>query len=425
MSRSRLLFSRAQRSIPGGVNSPVRAFRAVGGIPPFISRGQGAYVYDVDGNQYIDYLASWGPLILGHAHPVILRAVKDAAGKGTTFGATTEQEVILAEMIRNSIPGIEQIRLVSSGSESLMSAVRLARAYTQRDRIVKFAGGYHGHSDSFLVAAGSGAATFGHPSSPGVPASLAKLTTVLPYNRIDALLHFMEKHGRNVAAVIVEPVAANMGVIPPKVGFLEALRRSTRKSGALLIFDEVVTGFRVAPGGAQELFGVDADLVCLGKIVGGGLPLAAFAGPKKIMRHLSPEGPVYQAGTLSGNPIAVSAGIATLKYLQTHPPYAMLEKTSDRLVRELSRLLRNAGIVHRFKRVGSMMTLFFTGRDVLNFEDAKRCDTRRYSLFHRAMLKQGVYFPPSQFEAWFVSVAHTNGLIDQTLERAAKAIKTI
>lgn len=424
-NRSQRLFSRARRSIPGGVNSPVRAFRAVGGTPPFIARGIGPYVFDVDGKKYIDYLASWGPLIWGHAHPAILRAVRKAAKRGTTFGAATAGEVDLAELIRDFMPGLEQVRLVSSGTEALMSAVRLARAHTRRDRIVKFTGGYHGHADSFLVAAGSGAATFGHPSSPGVPAALAKLTAALPYNRIDALTRFMDKHGRSVAAVVVEPVAANAGVIPPRIGFLEALRQITRRCGALLIFDEVVTGFRVAPGGAQELFGIAPDLTCLGKVVGGGLPLAAFGGPRTIMRQLSPEGPVYQAGTLSGNPLAVASGIAALRLLRAHPPYAMLEERSNRLAGGMSKILRSAGIAHRLKRVGSMMTLFFTDRDVASFEDAKHSDTKRFAAFHRAMLKQGVYVPPSQFEAWFVSAAHTDGLIDETLKRFLKAIKTI
>lgn len=423
MIRSRKLFSRARRVIPGGVNSPVRAFQAVGGTPPFISRGKGPYVFDADGKKYIDYLGSWGPLILGHAHPAVIRAVCQTAAMGTTFGAATEREVILAELIRDTIPSIEQVRLVSSGTEALMSAVRLARAHTRRERIVKFRGGYHGHADSFLVAAGSGAATFGHPSSPGIPANLARLTTVLPYNRADLITHFLKKHGKTVAAVVVEPIAANAGVIPPKAGFLEALERETRRCGAMLIFDEVVTGFRVAAGGAQELFGIQPDLTCLGKIVGGGLPLAAFGGRKKIMRQLSPEGPVYQAGTLSGNPLAVAAGIATLRHLRAHPPYAMLEETSGRLADGISQLLRHARIAHRLNRVGSMMTLFFTSHEVASFEDAMRSDTHRFASFHRSMLKAGVYLPPAQYEAWFVSAAHTNRTIEETLKRVSQVIK--
>ena len=425
MSRGSNLFARAARSIPGGVNSPVRAFRAVGGTPPFIARGQGPFMYDERGRKYIDYMCSWGPLILGHAHPAVVKAISAAVKRGTTFGAATRQEVDLAELICASVPGVEQVRLVSSGTEALMSAARLARAVTRRDRIVKFTGGDHGHADSFLVSAGSGAATFGHPSSPGVPAPLARLTTVLPYNDIGAVARFLTARGREVAAVVVEPVAANAGVIPPRVGFLEALRRSTRKCGALLIFDEVVTGFRVAPGGAQELFGIEPDLTCLGKIVGGGMPLAAFGGPGRIMRRLSPLGPVYQAGTLSGNPLAVAAGLATLRHLRAHPPYAMLETRANRLARGISWRLRSAGVPHRLKRVGSMMTVFFTDRDVSSFEEALRCDTRRFAAFHRAMLRQGVYLPPSQFESWFVGASHSDDVIDQTLDRAGRAIKTL
>ena len=306
-----------------------------------------------------------------------------------------------------------------------MSAARLARAFTRRDRIIKFTGAYHGHADSFLVAAGSGAATFGHPSSPGVPAALAKLTTVLPYNQIETFKKYMKSHGHTVAAVVVEPVAANAGVIPPKAGFLEALRWSTRRSGSILIFDEVVTGFRLGIGGAQELFGIDPDLTCLGKIVGGGLPLAAFGGSRKIMRQLSPEGPVYQAGTLSGNPLAVAAGIATLQVLRAQPPYAILDKRAGRLARGLTRFLKDAGIPHQVNRVGSMMTVFFTNGPITNYEDAKRSDTVKFSAFHKAMLGRGVYLPPSQYESWFVSAAHTDGLIDDTLNRVAQVVKMI
>lgn len=423
--RSSILFKEARQFIPGGVNSPVRAFRAVGGSPPFIARGKGPFVFDVDGKKYIDYLGSWGPLILGHAHPKVIRAILAAARHGTTFGAATEREVILARLIQECVPSMERVRLVSSGTEALMSAVRLARAFTRRDRIVKFTGAYHGHADSFLVAAGSGAATFGHPSSPGVPAALAKLTAVLPYNNIPAVTSFLKKHGRGVAAVVVEPVAANAGVIAPKAGFLESLRRETEHCGALLIFDEVVTGFRVALGGAQEMFAVRPDLTSLGKIVGGGMPLAAFGGRSDIMKNLSPEGPVYQAGTLAGNPLAVAAGVATLRILRARQPYAMLENRSERLAGGLAQIFLDRRIPFRLNRVGSMMTVFFTDRDVASFEDAARSDTRRFAAFHRAMIREGVYLPPAQYEAMFVSTAHTRGTVDETLERAARAVRKI
>lgn len=419
------LLKRACRFIPGGVNSPVRAFHAVGGEPPFITRGHGSFVYDRDGKRYIDYLASWGPLILGHTPPAIIRAVEQAARRGTTFGAATEGEVKLAQLICEMVRGVEQVRLVSSGTEALMSAVRLARAFTRRDRIVKFRGGYHGHADSFLVAAGSGAATFGHPSSPGVPKALARLTSVIAYNDIPAFKEFMARHGRSIAAVFVEPVAANAGVIPPNPGFLETLRRETRRYGALLVFDEVVTGFRVGLGGAQELFGIDPDLTCLGKIVGGGLPLAAFGGRRRIMQMLSPIGPVYQAGTLSGNPLAVAAGLTALQLLRAHPPYAKLEKQTAWLTRGLSGILTDAGIPHRINRVGSMFTVFFCGGPVESFSDAAQSDTRRFAAFHRAMLRNGIYVPPAQFEAWFVSATHDSRIIDETLTRARKAIREI
>ncbi len=422
MIRNASLHRRAVRVIPGGVNSPVRAFRAVGGDPPFIARGKGPYVFDSQGRKYIDLLCSWGPLILGHAHPAIIRAIQQTARRGTTFGAATEREIQLAELIRELIPSIRMVRLVSSGTEALMSVVRLARAATRRNHILKFTGGYHGHADSFLVAAGSGAATFGHPSSPGVPHQLARLTSVLPYNDLHALHRFFQKKGNTLAAVVVEPVAANAGVIPPKSGFLEATRYLSQKYGALLIFDEVVTGFRLGLGGAQDFFGIRPDLTCLGKILGGGLPLAAFGGREDLMRQLSPEGSVYQAGTLSGNPLAVAAGIAALRLLKSHPPYAMLDERSARLAEGLSRHLGLAGIAHRINRVGSMMTLFFTDRDVASFEDAKDCDIGRFASFHRAARRLGVYLPPSQFEAWFVSTAHSAAVISEIIRRMARAV---
>ncbi len=422
---SRRFLSRAQRSIPGGVNSPVRAFRAVGGTPPFVAQGKGAIVTDVDGHRYIDYLGSWGPLILGHAHPVVVRAVCDAARRGTTFGAATEREIDLAEMIRTCMPGIERVRLVSSGTEALMTAARLARAWTRRDRIIKFTGAYHGHADSFLVAAGSGAATFGHPSSPGVPRALAELTSVLPYNDIGAVRRFMSKHGRSVAAIFVEPIAANAGVLIPRPGFLQTLRDVTRRSNSLLVFDEVVTGFRVGMGGAQKLYGIKPDLTCLGKIVGGGLPLAAVGGRRDILGMLSPQGPVYQAGTLSGNPLAVAAGLATLRLLRDKPPYAILEKLSARLASGLSDLLTARCVSHRINRVGSMMTIFFAEGLIESYEDAKLCDTQQFAKFHGALICHGIYLPPAQFEAFFVSVAHTSGVIRDTLRRAKKAINIL
>jgi glutamate-1-semialdehyde 2,1-aminomutase len=409
LHRSRAAFRRARRSIPGGVNSPVRAFKAVGGLPLLIRRGKGAWIEDLDGNRYLDFVGSWGPLILGHAHPKIVAAVASAARKGTTFGAPTEGETELAELIRSGFPSMERVRLVSSGTEACMSALRVARAFTKRAGVIKFEGCYHGHADPFLVKAGSGAATFGSPTSPGVEADH---TIVLPYNNAGAFSKAMKRVGKKVAAVIVEPVAGNMGVVPPLMGFLETLREETRKHGALLIFDEVITGFRLAWGGAQSLVRIEPDLTTLGKIIGGGLPLAAYGGKRAIMDLLAPGGPVYQAGTLSGNPLAVAAGIAQLRQLQSDPGiYQRLDANAEKL----AEALRPAATVNR---VGSMMTAFFTRGPVTDWPTAARSDTKAYARFFHAMLKAGVYLPPSQFEAFFVSAAHG----PRDIRRAAAAM---
>ena len=412
-SRSKELFRRAARVLPGGVNSPVRAYRAVGGTPPFIAWGRGARVVDADGNNYIDYVGSWGPLILGHAAPEVVRAIERAAPRGTSYGAPTVQEVEMAELLTAALPSMEMVRLVSSGTEACMSALRVARAFAKRDGVVKFEGCYHGHSDAMLVKAGSGAATFGVPTSPGVPADLAKHTVVLPYNDLEAFRVFARRRGKETACVIVEPVVGNMGVVPPAPGFLEGLRVLTRQHGMVLIFDEVITGFRLCYGGAQTIYGVRPDLTCLGKIIGGGLPVGAYGGRREIMSMISPEGPVYQAGTLSGNPLAVAAGLAQLKALRENPRiYANLEELGVRLESAFKGLTVN--------RAGSMLTPFFTRGPVTDWESAARCDTKKFARFHRAMREQGVLLPPSQFEAMFVSFAHTKG----DVERTARCVET-
>ena len=423
MSKSERLFKRAQELIPGGVNSPVRAFRAVGGQPLFIERGEGAHIWDVDGREYIDYVGSWGPLIFGHRPPEVVKALKDILEIGTSFGAPTEREVELAGLITNFFASVEKIRLVNSGTEATMSAIRLARGFTGRDRIVKFDGCYHGHGDSLLVKAGSGVATLGLPDSPGVPKSLAELTTVLPFNSVDWLKSEFDRRGKDIACVIVEPVAGNMGCIPPRPGYLELLRDLTKRSGTVLIFDEVMTGFRIAPGGAQQRYGIQADLTTMGKVIGGGLPVGAYGGRAEIMNRIAPAGPVYQAGTLSGNPLAVAAGLATLRRLEKEDPYDRLEALGARLERGLTNAARNADVPARVNRVGSMFTTFFTNRDVIDFESAKTCDTGRFNRFFHAMLDEGVYLAPSQFEAAFISAAHTDADIDRTIEAAAKAFK--
>jgi glutamate-1-semialdehyde 2,1-aminomutase len=407
-NRSKRLFERAQRRIPGGVNSPVRAWRAVGLAPCFIARGRGPRLFDVDGASYLDYVGSWGPLILGHAHPKIIAALRKSLANGTTFGAPTPGEVELAEMVCRRIPSIEKLRLVSSGTEATMSAVRLARAFTQRNKIVKFDGCYHGHADGLLVRAGSGPATLALPDSPGVPPSFGAETIVAPFNDIPALETILERHSDSVAAIIVEPVCGNMGVIAPKPGFLQALRELTRSRGALLIFDEVITGFRLGPAGAQGLFHVIPDLTCLGKILGGGLPLGAFGGRKKIMDLLAPEGPVYQAGTLSGNPLAVTAGLAALKELSRPGLYRELEEKGKTLQGGLEAALRRYGVTAVANRQGSMLTLFFGVDRVESAADARRCERDRFARFFHGMLSRGIYWPPSPFEAAFVSLAHTD-----------------
>ncbi|HSB13552.1 MAG TPA: glutamate-1-semialdehyde 2,1-aminomutase [Bryobacteraceae bacterium] len=409
---SESLFDRAQRSIPGGVNSPVRAFRSVGGKPLFISRGEGSHIFDADGNEYVDYVGSWGPLLLGHRHPAILTALEEAAHSGTSFGAPTEREIELAEAIRDAVPSIEMVRLVNSGTEATMSAIRLARGLTGRDLTVKFEGCYHGHVDSLLVKAGSGVATLGLPDTAGVPKSFADTTIALPFNSAEAVEQAFREHGARIASVIVEPVAGNMGCVPPKPGFLAALREITERYGALLIFDEVMTGFRVAWGGAQQLYGIRPDLTTLGKVIGGGLPIAAYGGRAEVMAKIAPLGPVYQAGTLSGNPMAVAAGLAMLRHLKAHPEvYTTLERNGERLQAAApSEITVN--------RVGSMFTFFFTDQRVTDYDSAKTCDTARFGDYFRFMLDRGVYLAPSQFEAAFLSAVHTDEDITRTIEAA-------
>ncbi len=409
------LFQRAQKLIPGGVNSPVRAFRGVGGSPPFIARGQGSHLFDVDGNEYIDYVGSWGPLLLGHRHPVILEALREALETGTSFGAPTGREVEMAEAICEAVPSIEMVRLVNSGTEATMSAIRVARGFTGRDLIVKFEGCYHGHVDSLLVKAGSGVATLGLPDSPGVPKSFTDTTIALPFNSIDALEQAFRSHGPKIAGVIVEPVVGNMGCVPPAPGFLQALREITARHGALLIIDEVMTGFRVAFGGAQQLYGIRPDLTTLGKVIGGGLPIGAYGGRADIMSRVAPAGPIYQAGTLSGNPLAVAAGLAMLRYLKSHPEtYAQLETRT-------AAICAAAPPGTTVSRVGSMFTIFFTSEPVTNWESAKKSDTQRFGAFHRKMLERGIYLAPSQFEAAFVSAAHTEEDVRKTVEAFRQA----
>jgi glutamate-1-semialdehyde 2,1-aminomutase len=423
--RSKEAFQRACRLIPGGVNSPARAFGAVGGQPPFIARGEGAYLYDLDGNQYLDYVGSWGPLILGHAHPRVVQAVEEAMRRGATFGAPTEAESQLAELIIDAVPSIEMVRLVSSGTEASMSAIRLARGFTGRDGIVKFAGCYHGHVDSLLVQAGSSATTLGVPNSPGVPAGCTADTLVLRYNDVQSLADTFARHGERLAGVILEPVVGNMGLVRPSDEFLAELRRLTEKHGTLLIYDEVMTGFRLAYGGAQQLFHQMPDLTVLGKIVGGGLPVGAYGGRADVMKHVMPAGPVFQAGTLSGNPLAMAAGIATLEELRDHPPYARLEELGERLSKGLGEAARATGLPHSLSRVGSMWTLFFTNGPVVDYDTAKQADTARFARFFWGMMDRGFYLPCSQFEAAFISTQHTEKHIDQTVEAARAALAEI
>ncbi len=419
--RSKQLFEEALAVMPGGVNSPVRAFRSVGMEPLFITRGEGSRIYDADGNAYIDYVGSWGPLILGHAHPAVVEAVSAAAAKGTSFGAPTELEIEMAREVISAVPSVEMVRMVNSGTEAVMGALRLARGYTGRDKIVKFIGCYHGHADSLLIRAGSGVTTLGLPDSPGVTAGTAKDTLTVQFNDLAAVEELFAKAGEEIAAIIVEPVAGNMGLAVPKPGFLEGLRSVTTRYGALLIFDEVMTGFRVAYGGAQELYGIMPDLTTLGKVIGGGLPVGAYGGRKEIMEHVAPAGPVYQAGTLSGNPLAMSAGLATLKALKKPGTYARLEQISARLAGGLQELAARHGVDTCFRRVGSMSCVYFTGEEVNDFPAALTSDLNRFRAWFSAMLKNGVYLAPSQFEAGFVSLAHSEEDIDRTLAAADAA----
>jgi glutamate-1-semialdehyde 2,1-aminomutase len=421
-NQSSRLFQRANELMQGGVNSPVRAFRGVGGTPLFIKSAHGPYVTDVDGRTFIDYVGSWGPMILGHADEEIVSALNTVAGNGTSFGAPNELEIQLAEEIIAAVPSIEMVRMVNSGTEATMSALRLARGATGRDKVVKFEGCYHGHADSLLVKAGSGVATLGLPDSPGVPASLAQHTLTCPYNDATALREIFDQH-RDIAAVIIEPVAGNMGVVAPQAGFLKSVREVTTQSGALLIFDEVMTGFRVARGGAQQLYGVQPDITCLGKIIGGGLPVGAYGGNRELMRQIAPAGPIYQAGTLSGNPLAMIAGLLTLRRLADESFYQTLEARGAKLAAGLTAAAADAGVRTTLNRVGSMWTTFFNDGAVTDWTSAARSDRERYGKFFHAMLGEGVYLAPSQFEAGFVCIAHTDEIIDQTIQAAAEALR--
>ena len=424
-SNSEKLFARAQQFIPGGVNSPVRSFRAVQGTPPFIHRGQGSRVWDVDGNEYIDYVCSWGPLALGHAHPAVVEAIQAAAQNGTSFGAPTELEVELAQLICEAFPSVDTVRLVSSGTEACMSAIRLARAHTGRSKIIKFSGNYHGHADGLLVRAGSGAMTHGIPTSAGVPESYAQETLVADYNGLSSVEAWFERYPQDIAGIIVEPVAGNMGVVPPAEGFLEGLRSLTSANGAALIFDEVITGFRLAYGGAQTLFNITPDITCLGKIIGGGLPVGAYGGRREIMEQVAPLGPMYQAGTLSGNPLAVTAGITTLKELQKPGVYQYMDTLAQRLTEGISRVFAQHEVPSHINRVNSMFTGFFTAGPVDTLAQVEQADIAKYGAYFHALLERGVYIAPSQFEAGFVSLAHTQQDIDHTIQVANAALQSL
>ncbi len=424
-TRSQAIFRQAEQVLVGGVNSPVRAFRAVGGEPLIVERGQGAHLIDADGNEFIDYVCSWGSLILGHAHPAVTAALVEQARRGTSCGMTTELEVELAQRIAGALPSLEMLRFVSSGTEATMSAIRVARAFTGRELILKFEGCYHGHADSFLSQAGSGLATLGIASSPGVPQSLAALTLNAPYNDVAAVEKLLASHPNQIAAVIVEPVAANMGVMPPAPGFLEGLRELTRHNGALLIFDEVITGFRLAYGGAQTVFRIEPDLTTLGKIIGGGLPVAAYGGRRDVMRLVAPLGPVYQAGTLSGNPLAMRAGLETLKLLAASGFYEELNRKAARLVAGLREALRLSGLAGQVNSAGSLLTLFFSDEPLKDYDGAKRSDTRRFAAFFSEMLEREVFLPPSQFEALFVSAAHTEADIERTVAACRESLDAV
>ena len=427
VERSKALFEEAKKYIPGGVNSPVRAFKSVGDVPRFIERAKGSHIWDVDGNEYIDYVCSWGPMILGHAHPKVVEAIQKQAEKGTSYGAPSELEVELAKMIVELVPSVEKVRMVNSGTEATMSAIRLARGYTGRNKVIKFEGGYHGHVDALLVKAGSGLTTFGVPTSPGIPEDFAKHTITVPFNDIDALKKVIDEVGDDVAAVIMEPVMANAGLIIPEPGFLEAVRELTAEKGIVLIFDEVITGFRLSLGGAQEYFGITPDLSCFGKIIGGGLPVGAFGGKREIMDYLAPEGPVYQAGTLSGNPLAMAAGIATLKELQREGVYEELRRKTEKLSEGLKEAAKSAGVADKvsFKQIESISIIYFTPVDVKNYQDALTANTGAYAAFFRKMLQEGVYLAPSQFEVAFMSTAHTDEDIEKTVKAAEVAFKEV
>jgi glutamate-1-semialdehyde 2,1-aminomutase len=426
LSKSKSLFDRAKQFIPGGVNSPVRAFRAVGGNPVFIRKAKGAFLYDEDGNEYVDLINSWGPMILGHAHPVIEEAIKEALVDSPSFGAPTHREVEMAELICSIMPSIEKVRMVNSGTEATMSAIRVARGYTGKDKFIKIEGCYHGHGDSFLIAAGSGALTFGSPDSPGVTKGTAKDTLIAPFNNLQAIEEIIARNQHEIAAIILEPVVGNMGCVIPREGYLHGLRKLCDQHKIILIFDEVMTGFRLSLGGAQELYGVKPDMTTLGKIIGGGLPVGAYGGKKEIMDSLSPVGPVYQAGTLSGNPLAMAAGIAMLKFLkQNRSVYLELNQQTTRLVEEIKKQHTEKGFNYTINQVGSMFTVFFTDQSVFDFDSAKTSDTKRFARYFQAMLSQGVYLAPSQFEAMFISMAVNDAIIDRILEASKKALKNV
>ncbi len=426
MQKSETLFARAKLHIPGGVNSPVRAFKAVGGTPPFISKADGPYIYDVDGKRYIDYVQSWGPMVLGHNHPVIRQAVIDAAANGLSFGAPTEAEVLMAEKVSELVPSMEVLRMVNSGTEATMSAIRLARGFTGRDKILKFEGCYHGHADALLVKAGSGALTFGVPSSPGIPADYAKHTLTADYNDLISVTEAFKQYPEDIACIIVEPVAGNMNCIPPVDGFLQGLREICNKYGALLIFDEVMTGFRVSRGGAQEKYNIKPDLTCLGKVIGGGMPVGAFGGKTEIMRHISPDGPVYQAGTLSGNPVAMAAGLASLSEIEKDGLYEQLSRSTKNLAEGIKKVANKHGISMSVNYTGSMFGIFFTDVErVTNYQQATNCNLEQFNLFYHGMLENGVYFAPASYEGGFVSAAHTDEIVQQTLDIADKVLADV
>ncbi|PMP77270.1 MAG: glutamate-1-semialdehyde-2,1-aminomutase [Sulfurihydrogenibium sp.] len=422
---SKELFQEAQKYLVGGVNSPVRAFKAVGTDPIFIQKGKGCRIWDVDGNEYIDYVLSWGPLILGHAHDQVINAIKQVSNYGTSFGAPTELEIKMAKAVIDAVKSVEMVRFVNSGTEATMSAIRLARGYTKRKKIVKFDGCYHGHGDSLLVSAGSGVATLGIPGTPGIPEELASLTIVLPYNDIEAVEEAFKKYGEDIACVIIEPVAGNMGVVAPSKEYHQKLREITKKYGSLLIFDEVMTGFRLAYGGAQELYGIEPDLTTFGKVIGGGLPVGAYGGKKEIMEYVAPVGPVYQAGTLSGNPLAMAAGLKQLELLKELNPYQELDEKGKILEDGFRSIAQETGVPVQINRVGSMITVFFTDKPVKDFATAKTSDTQKFAKFFRCMLEKGVYLPASQFEAFFLSTAHTKEDLYQTLEKARECFKNL